>query len=193
MPGLVHIDHDVCVCLRVIGAGFGIVTVLSSFGNSRLGSGVVFLGIEVVRVIDAHAACNVEPVQNVIAHIQGKHIPPLVIVAQVAVVYPVRVLHAQVAGEVVAPELFHQLGAGIVPFEVAVQVEVLAAGEEICRCQRVRIDSLVGHVLVLLHYIACTCVKFQFVLQEIGCIAEGEVVAVIYIVWDDAVGVHCGG
>ena len=169
------------------------MTVLSSFGNSRLGSGVVFLGIEVVRVIDAHAACNVEPVQNVIAHIQGKHIPPLVIVAQVAVVYPVRVLHAQVAGEVVAPELLHQLGAGIVPFEVAVQVEILAAGEEICRCQRVRIDSLVGHVLVLLHYIACTCVKFQFVLQEIGCIAEGEVVAVIDIVGYDAVGVHRGG
>ena len=169
------------------------MTVLSAFRNRCLSSGVVFLRVEVVGIIDAHAACNVEPVQNVIAHIQGKHIPPLVIVAQVAVVYPVRVLHAQVAGEVVAPELFHQLGAGIVPFEVAVQVEVLAAGEEICRCQRVRIDSLVGHVLVLLHYIARTCVKFQFVFQEIGCIAEGEVVAVIYIVWDDAVGVHCGG
>ena len=190
--GLVDIDHHVTVGLRVVGPGLGVVAVLAAVGDGRIRRGVEFLRVERVHVVDPDAPRDVQPRQNVVRGREREHVALLVRVAEVAVGDPVGVLHPQVAAlHVRRPELFHELRTLVVTFETAVEVEVLAPREEVGRDQRVRVDALVGHVLVLLVDVAGRGIQTQLVVQEVGGVAEGEVIAVVFVVGDDPVGIDC--
>ena len=193
--GLVDVQHHVGIGLRIVGTGFGIVSVLAAVGDGRVGRGVKFLRIERIGVVETHTSRNAQPRQDVVAGRERQHVALFVGIAQVAVGDPVGILHAQVAAlHVRRPELLHEFGAGIIAFEFLVNREILAARKEIGRDQRVRIYALIGHVLVLLIDIAGAGVEPQFIFQEVRGVAESKVVAIVFVVGDDAVGIdRCGG
>ena len=188
---LVHIEHDVGVGLRVKASCLGIVTVLSSLRDGGLGRRIILLRIEVVSIVYAYTSCDIEPVKDVVTCIQRQHITFLVVVAEITVVDPVRVLHTQVSRKVIAPELFHQFRSRIVSLEAPVKVEVLATREKICRCKRVCIHTLIGHVLVLLDNVACTGIKTELVIEEVCRVPECKVITVIQVVRYDSVRIDC--
>ena len=106
---------------------------------------------------------------------------------------PIRILHAQVtAFQVVRPELFHKFRGGIVTLENTIGVEVRPAGEKINRNQRVGVDTLIGHVLILLIDVAGRSIQTQLVFQEIGRIAKCEVVTVVFIIGNDTIRIDRG-
>ena len=185
---LVDVDHQVSVGLRVVAAGFGVVAVLAAVGDRRVRRGVEFLGVERVGIVDPDAPRDVQPRQDVVRGREREHVTLLVRIAEVAVGDPVGVLHPEVTAlHVRRPELLHELRTLVVTFETPVKIEVLTPREEVGRNQRVRIDALVGHVLILLVDVARRSIQTQLVLQKIGGIPEGEVVTVVLVVRDDAV------
>ena len=191
--GLVDVHHNVSISLRIVFALFGIVTVLTAVGNRRIRRSIKFLRIERVRIVDAHTASNVQPRKNVIGGRERQHVTLLIGVAQVAVGNPIRILHAQVTAlKVVRPKLFHKFRGGIVTLENTIGVEVRPAGKKISRNQRVGIDTLIGHVLILLVNIAGRSIQTQLVFQEIGRITKCEIVTVVFIIGNDTVRIDRG-
>ena len=192
---LVDVHHQIGVGLRVVSAGLGIMAVLAAVGDGRVGRGVKFLRIERIGVVETHTSRNAQPRQDVVAGRERQHVALLVGIAQVAVGDPVGILHAQVAAlHVRRPELLHEFRPFVVTLEATVKVKILAPRKQVGRNQRVRINALVGHVLVFLIDIAGAGVEPQFIFQKVRGVAESKVVAIVFVVGDDAVGIdRCGG
>ena len=171
------------------------MAVLAAVGDGRIRRGIEFLRVERIRIVEAHAPGDIQPREDVVAGRKRQHITLLVRVAQVAVVDPVGILHAQVtAFHVRTPELLHEFRPFVVTLEATVKVKILAPRKQVGRNQRVRINALVGHVLVFLIDIAGAGVEPQFIFQKVRGVAESKVVAIVFVVGDDAVGIdRCGG
>ena len=166
------------------------MAVLAAVRNGRVRRSVELLRVERIGIVNPDAPGDIQPRKDVVRGRKGEQVALLVRIAQVAVGYPVGVLHPEVTAlEVRRPELFHQFRCRIVTLEDSVGVEIRSPREEVDRDQRVRVDALVGHVLVLLVDVARRGVQPQLVLQKIAGIAEGEVVTVVGVVGDDAVGI----
>ena len=58
---------------------------------------------------------------------------------------------------------------------------------------RVGINTLIGHVSVVLDDIAGAYIEFHLTIQKARCIAKVEIVTVITIVGYDTFGIYCGG
>ena len=191
---LVDIHHHVGIGLRIVFALFGVVAVFAAVRNGRVRRSVELLRVERIGIVNPDAPGDIQPRKDVVRGRKGEQVALLVRIAQVAVGNPVGVLHPEVTAlEVRRPELLHQFRSRIVTLEDSVGVEIRSPREEVDRDQRVRIDTLVGHVLVLLVDVARRSVQPQLVLQKIAGIAEGEVVTVVGIVGNDTVGIdRCG-
>ena len=189
---LVHIGHYVCISLRVVRTRLGVMAVVAAVGYGGVGGSVELLGVEAVRVVDAHAARYVQPRGGVVRGRKRQHVTFFIRLPQVAVGNPVRVLHAQVAAlKIGRPELLHELGCGVVALEKPVGAEILASREQIGGDHGVRVNALVHHVPVLLDDVACGCIQAQLVAKEPAGVAEGEVVAVVDVVGNYTVRIHC--
>ena len=185
---LVDVHHQVGVGLRVVSAGLGIMAVLAAVGDGRIRRGIEFLRVERIRIVEAHAPGDIQPREDVVAGRKRQHITLLVRVAQVAVVDPVGILHAQVtAFHVRTPELLHEFRPFVVTLEATVKVKILAPREQVGRNQRVRINALVGHVLVFLIDVAGARIELEPVFQKVRSVAEREIVTVVLVVGDDSV------
>lgn len=80
------------------------------------------------------AAGDIQPREDVVAGRKRQHITLLVRVAQVAVVDPEGILHAQVtAFHVRTPELLHEFRPFVVTLEATVKVKILAPREQVGR------------------------------------------------------------
>ena len=144
--------------------------------------------VERIRIINADTSGNIKPRKNVVAGRERQHITLLVRIAQVAVVDPVGILHAQItAFHIRTPELLHEFRPFVVTLEATVKVEILTPREQVGRNQRVRINALVGHVLVFLIDVAGARIELEPVFQKVRSVAEREVVTVVLVVGDNPV------
>jgi len=144
------------------------MAVLAAVGDGRIRRGIEFLRVERIRIVEAHAPGDIQPREDVVAGRKRQHITLLVRVAQVAVVDPVGILHAQVtAFHVRTPELLHEFRPFVVTLEATVKVKILAPREQVGRNQRVRINALVGHVLVFLIDVAGARIELEPVFQKV--------------------------
>ena len=164
------------------------MAVLAAVGDGRIRRGIEFLRVERIRIVEAHAPGDIQPREDVVAGRKRQHITLLVRVAQVAVVDPVGILHAQItAFHIRTPELLHEFRPFVVTLEATVKVEILTPREQVGRNQRVRIDSLIGHVLVFLIDVAGARIELEPVFQKVRSVAEREIVTVVLVVGDDSV------
>ena len=145
-----------------------------------------------MRVVETDATRDIQPVEDVVRQRRVEHVTILTVLAQVAVVRPVGVLHGD--GAVThRPVLFRNLVYGIVAlihFDIR---PVIAAREEVGSRQRVVVGSLIDHVAVFLQYVTGSYVQSHLVVQKRGGVAESEVVAVIAVVGHDTVGIDGRG
>ena len=164
------------------------MAVFAAFRNRGVRRGIEFLRVERIRIINADTSGNIKPRKNVVAGRERQHITLLVRIAQVAVVDPVGILHAQItAFHIRTPELLHEFRPFVVTLEATVKVEILTPREQVGRNQRVRIDSLIGHVLVFLIDVAGARIELEPVFQKVRSVAEREIVTVVLVVGDDSV------
>ena len=164
------------------------MAVFAAFRNRGVRRGIEFLRVERIRIINADTSGNIKPRKNVVAGRERQHITLLVRIAQVAVVDPVGILHAQItAFHIRTPELLHEFRPFVVTLEATVKVEILTPREQVGRNQRVRIDPLIGHVLVFLIDVAGARIELEPVFQKVRSIAEREVVTVVFVIGDNAV------
>ena len=73
------------------------------------------------------------------------------------------------------------------------KAEIVTAGKEVDRYNRIRVDALIGHVTVVLYDVTGAYVKLHPVVQEVGRIAERKVETVITVIGHNALGINrCG-
>ena len=113
----------------------------------------------------------------------------LVVHKPVALGYPIWILHRHVHASV-WPVLHGEVAVGIITFEILYSIPVGAGREKINRYQRIEILALSYHVLLLDVGEHVVEVKGHLVVEQRGGIANGQVVAVIIVVVDNASGCH---
>ena len=173
-----HVAVERAVGLRLILQS----SVVAGEGGQR--RGVVLARHAVLRVVDPHAAGDVEPVGDLPLERGVEHVAALVRFAVHALLDPVGVLD-RVCALAVGPVLRHQAADGIPALVEADLVEIIAAGEEVERRQGVEVLALRDHVLVVLDDEVGTEVKRQALLGERRGVAGREVVAVVGAFGDD--------
>ena len=189
---LVDIEQGVAVNLAVHAFRNAEEAVLRQFGQLRVRRSVGFLGEGVVRIVDADTPRDIQPVEDVVGERRIEHVTVLAVLAQVAVVDPVGVLHGH-SGSADGPVLRGNLVHGIVSFVHLDLLPVVAAGEEIGAHDGVVVGSLIDHVAVFLQHVAGPYVQPHLIVQKRGGVAEREVVAVVAVVGHDAAGVDRRG
>ncbi len=108
-----------------------------------------FLRISGERLVHAHTAGNIQPIQNVVRKGCVQHEAVFLVFTHISVVDPVRVLHGH-AGSTYRPVLGVEFSVGIVTLEHPVLFPVVTSREQICTDQRVIVGTLVDHVAVFL-------------------------------------------
>ena len=178
---LVESHHYVAVSLLVIGLHESVLTVLTS--ERLVGRSIVLLLVSIGGVVYADTCSKAQIVGELIAGTEVEHIAILAVGTYVAVVDPVGVLTYELTYEVV-PVLNVEVTLCIPTLKHLEVVDRVAAGVEVCGYQWVTIYTLVGHVAVVLDNVACTGVNSQLVVEQLGCVADGEVVTVVLVVGD---------
>ena len=112
--------------------------------------------------------------------------------AQIAVGDPVRVLHTKITFTL-RPKHGVDFACWVPAFEHFDKAEIVSARKQINRHDRVGINTLIGHVSVVLDDIAGAYIEFHLTIQKARCIAKVEIVTVITIVGYDTFGIYCGG
>ena len=93
IPSLVDVQKHVGVNLLVLRLLLPIETVGGIFSKLGVGGGIELLGVFVLRVVDLHASGKGHPVRDVVVETRAEVVAVLLVLAKVAVVDPVRVLH----------------------------------------------------------------------------------------------------
>ena len=144
-----------------------------------------------MRIVNADAARDVQPLQNVVRQRGVEHVTVLAVAAQVAVVGPIGILHRD-AAVAHRPILLRDLVHGIVTLVHLDILPVTAAGKKVGSCQRVVVRTLVNHVKVLLQNVVCPDVKPHAVVQKRRRVAKCEVVAIVGVVRHDTLRIDRG-
>ncbi len=182
---LVEAQQEVGENLLFVALGYAVAASVGAVGELGVGSGIVFLGVGVVRVVDAHTAGKGQAVEQLVAQVGTHHIAVLAVLVEVAVVYPVRVLHghAVVAG---APVLNVDFTVRVVALVGTDVVPRIAARIKQRAYQRVAVGTLIDHVAVGLVDIAGIEVQGHTVVQKRSGVADIEVITVITVVGGNA-------
>ena len=181
--GLVDIEQHVAVGLLIFGLGDAVKSVVRPLDERRIGRGIKLLGEVVHRIVDSDTARNRKPVENPVGDVGIEHIAPAVVLAQVAVVDPVGILHRQIARtDPLVPVLHPDAAFGVVSFEHPHTVPVVSAGKQVSRNQRIGIRALIDHVAVVLHDVGGSDVQSHAVFEQRGGVAGREVVTLVAVV-----------
>ena len=146
-----------------------------------------------VLVVAVHldAGGNVEPLRDVVLRLGARHEAVLVVVVHLPVRDPVGILQV-VFLSAIRPELGLEVAFGVVAFEDADSVEISVGRHQVDGDDRVVVFALGDHVLLFDLGIAEAQVEGQPVVEELGGVAQGEVVFVQIVVVDDAPGIVRG-
>ena len=192
VPGLVDVEKGIGVNLLVLGDFQTVQSVVGLLGELGVGRSVEFLGVLVGGIVNADTSGQCQPVENLVGKTRAEHIAVLLVDTEVAVVDPIRILHCH-AGIAYRPVLGVDGPCRIIALIHPDIFPVISAREEVCAYHRVVIDTLVGHIPVILHNVARCDIEGHPVVKEAGGIAECEIVAVVRIVRDIALGIDSGG
>ena len=184
--GKIDVGDGIGIDLTVVTLDDRIHTLLAC--EVGVGAGIALLGNVHIGVIDLDAARHVEPIGYVVLEVGTEHITTLFSLVDHLIHDPVGVLERHVARTVI-PCLRIEV-ARFVPTLVETHVvKVVAARKEIERRQRVEVFARCDHVLVVLQDVARTQIDGQLVFEELGDVAEREVVAVVAAVGQDVAGI----
>ena len=173
---LVHRGDHVGIGVVRVGADVAVGAVLT--GPQTVGRSIELVGEAVVVVVDLHTSRNVEPVGDLPLERRVGHVTLLGVLAQLAVLHPVGVLHTHTV--VAIGPVYRAVTQGrVVTLVHADLVEVLAAREEVETRKGIVVETLRGHVAVVLLDEAAADVERQLVLDERRRVAGREVVTVI--------------
>ena len=101
--------------------------------------------------------------------------------------FPIGVLHRDVV--VVGPILHGEIAARIVALEIAQLAEIVTCGKQVDRHQRIVVLALTDHVLLLDSGEHIAQVERHAVVKETGGVAHTDVIAVVVVAVDDALGI----
>ncbi len=189
-PVPVKIEDKVTIELARIVVGTEIGTILS--GKERIGRSIVFLLVQAVGLVNLGTAGKAQAFHDVIGEATREDITVLVVDAQVTVDFPIGVHHRQ---SLVAEWPEHRLEVAflVVLLVRHVLADILTGGEQVDRHDGVEVETLRDHVLLRNLHIHRTDIQVQFVVEEVGGVAYGEVVPGERVVLHNALGIGRGG
>ena len=181
-------DSGKHICISTVGRSPDIPV-----GAGRTGPEIIRGSIELISkpvgiVVKLHTAGYIKPVGYIPCEGCAQHVTLLVILAELAVLHPVRVLHTDVVVSV-RPVVDIVSEGSIIALVHLHILEAFTPREQIKARERVVIYTLRHEVAVILLHEAGRKVKGKLVLGKLGRVASSEVVAVVGAVRKDSGGV----
>ena len=186
VKALVYVEHHVTINALVYGVRVGVETIVR-VSEEVDGRSIALVLRLAGGTVEADTAHYVQPVENLVLQAAIDHIAMLLGSTVHAIGNPVGVLHRQSVTEV--PVLNIDTTRLVKDFKGTDSVKALTTWEEVERYQRVEVLTLSHEVHVALLHIVEVEVESQLVVQEVGRVAECEVVTVIAVVGHDTIGI----
>ena len=142
-----------------------------------------------MRVVDAGASRDVEPVGHVVFERGAEQETVLARVEHVAVGDPVGVLHLQ-ALRSPRPVLHREVARSVVTLVNGVFADVVARRHEVNRDHRVVVLARREHVLLIDVHVHAQHAQVHALVEERRAVVGREVVTVVFVVRNDALGRH---
>ena len=187
---LVDVQEGVGVELAVSHRSDAVETVCRKLGELSECRSIELLCELCHRLVHTYTSCNAQPVENVVRERCVEHKAVLLVLAEVAVVDPVWILHCH-TGVTDRPILCRESSCDIISLVHLHCIPVSATREDVGTDQRVVVCTLVDHIAVLLEDVACSDIEVHLVLEERCGVAESEVVSVVCVVRNDSLRIEC--
>ena len=168
-----------------------VFTVLGTFREEGVGTGVELLLLHFVGAVVLGAGAQGEPFEGLVAELGAAHQAVLVVLPLLVLGDPVGILHG--VFEVVGPVLGLETAAGVVALIHLHLGPVVTGGEQIHGNDGVAVFALGDHVLLEHVAVGDVDIHGEDVFHQVRGVAEAQVVAVHVVIVHDTPGIGDGG